>query len=191
MCLWLGLGQMDGWTPLHTASLHGHVEVVEALVKAGASLNQATVCDCMPVLLVECGVHVCLWDDAHRRTCSEHCGETCMCVYPWLGLGQTGGATPLFIASENGHVEVVEVLVKAKVALNQAMVCDCIPSCAAGRVWCARVSLGRRKQVGMLSAVGARRACGCVYGLGWGRTMVQPRCSSPARRVTLRWWRRW
>ncbi len=53
--------------------------------------------------------------------------HVCVC-----GLGHTDGATPLFIASQEGHVAVVEALVKAKAALNQAKVCDCIPSCAAG-----------------------------------------------------------
>ena len=67
----------------------------------------------------------------------------------WLGLGQRYGWTPLFIASFKGHVAVVEALVKAKAALNQATVCDRMPSCAAGRVWCARVSLGRRTQADM------------------------------------------
>ncbi len=53
----------------------------------------------------------------------EGTGKTCLCVCLWLGLGQTGGATPLFIASEKGYVAVVEALVKAKAALNQAQVC--------------------------------------------------------------------
>jgi hypothetical protein len=73
--------------------------------------------------------------------------NTLSCVY---GLGQTSGQTPLYIASEKGYVGVVEVLVRAGAALDQATVCDCMPCCAAGRVWCARVSLGRRTQVVML-----------------------------------------
>ena len=94
---------------------------------------------CHPLLLVECGVHVCLWDDALERTCSEQCGETlCLCL--WLGLGQTDGWTSLLIASLYGRVAVVEVLVKARAAVNQASVCDRMPSCAAGRVWCTCVS---------------------------------------------------
>ncbi len=37
--------QTDGSTPLYAASLNGHVEVVRALVEAGASVNQAKVRD--------------------------------------------------------------------------------------------------------------------------------------------------
>jgi hypothetical protein len=35
--------QTDGRTPLYAASNHGHVEVVTALVGAGAAVNQAKV----------------------------------------------------------------------------------------------------------------------------------------------------
>ncbi len=72
-----------------------------------------------------------------------------MCVCLWLGLWQNDGASPLFVASQEGHVGVVEALVKAKAALNQATVCDRMPFSAAGLVLCARVSLGRRTQVVM------------------------------------------
>ncbi len=33
--------QSDGWTPLHAASLDGHVDVLRALLDAGALVNQA------------------------------------------------------------------------------------------------------------------------------------------------------
>ena len=32
--------QDDGWTPLHVASVNGHVDAVRALLGAGAALNQ-------------------------------------------------------------------------------------------------------------------------------------------------------
>ena len=31
----------NGWTPLHAAAFKGHIEVVHALVAAGASINKA------------------------------------------------------------------------------------------------------------------------------------------------------
>ena len=40
------------------------------------------------------------------------------------GVWQTDGCTPLFVASENGHVEVVRALVGAGAAVNQARVRD-------------------------------------------------------------------
>ncbi len=40
-----GSGQTDGWTPLCIASKERGVEVVKALVGAGAAVNQATVRD--------------------------------------------------------------------------------------------------------------------------------------------------
>ncbi len=38
MCLWMS---QDGWTPLHFAVEGGHVEVMAALIGAGASVNHA------------------------------------------------------------------------------------------------------------------------------------------------------
>ena len=40
-----GTGQTDGWTPLCIASKEQGVEVIKALVGAGAAVNQATVRD--------------------------------------------------------------------------------------------------------------------------------------------------
>ena len=40
-----GVWQTDGCTPLYAASFDGHVEVVRALVGAGAAVNQARVRD--------------------------------------------------------------------------------------------------------------------------------------------------
>ncbi len=72
MCLYVAW-QRSGTTPLYIASQNGHVAVVEALMKAGAALNQATVCDCMPSCAAGpvCGVHGCLWGSAHGRAYCE------------------------------------------------------------------------------------------------------------------------
>jgi hypothetical protein len=71
----------------------------------------------------------------------------CACV---CGLWQTDGQTPLFVASQNGHVAVVKALVKARATVDQATVCDCMPLSAACRLWCARMSLVRRTRVEIL-----------------------------------------
>jgi hypothetical protein len=42
----------------------------------------------------------------------------CECRVAW----QTDGATPVFIASQNGHVECVRALLGSGAAINQAMV---------------------------------------------------------------------
>ncbi len=47
--------QTDGESPLHGASWGGHVEVVRALVDAGANVGQATVSACLrSVALMTC-----------------------------------------------------------------------------------------------------------------------------------------
>jgi hypothetical protein len=42
-----GTAQSDGWTPLCMASEEGVVEMLKALIVAGAAVNQATVCGVM------------------------------------------------------------------------------------------------------------------------------------------------
>ncbi len=43
LILYVGTVQTDGWSPLLIASGKGHVEVVRALLRAGADVGQATV----------------------------------------------------------------------------------------------------------------------------------------------------
>ena len=44
----------DGWSPLITSSLNGHLDVVKALNKAGANINQAD-----EVSTHICSTHIC------------------------------------------------------------------------------------------------------------------------------------
>ena len=72
--------QTDGLTPLYAASHNGHVEVVRALVGAGAAVNQAAVredlggCWCSAVRW---------WLDAgsqHARAALCVCACVCLCL---------------------------------------------------------------------------------------------------------------
>jgi ankyrin repeat protein len=51
------------------------------------------------------------------------CPRIVYCVFV-SAAAQTSGATPLFMASLNGHVEVVRALVEAGASVNQAKVRD-------------------------------------------------------------------
>jgi hypothetical protein len=136
----------------------------------------------------------------------------CVCM---SGVWQANGGTPLYAASQNGHVEVVRALVGAGAAVNQARVRDDCGGC-----WCSVVAAGVRLCVsGMVWSA----ACKCVAVLArvcfWGvperfdvcdrmwevlcaimvryvrgsvclvvgRLMVAPHCLSPVTMVTWRW----
>ena len=58
----------------------------------------------------------------------RHRGEVRACVRV-SGGRQTDGCTPLYVASHNGHVEVVRALVGAGAAVNQARVRDDCGGC--------------------------------------------------------------
>ena len=80
------------------AAQNGHVEVVQALIEAGANRNQA------------CGGATPLY------TAAEHGRVEVVRVLAGteVNLNQTcEGATPLFIAAQNGYPEIVEILIKA------------------------------------------------------------------------------
>ncbi len=81
---------------------------------------------------------------------------------------QTGGATPLFIASQNGHVECVRALLGGGAAIDQAMV-----SCARSMAWhCGGCMRGDATKT---YAAGRELALRAVEGLG--QELVQPSVS--------------
>ncbi len=73
-------------------------------------------------------------------SCWAGCADVCDCVRCAMGrirvsgVWQTDGVTPVYAASQNGHVEVARALVGAGAAVNQARVRD---DC--GGSWCSVV----------------------------------------------------
>ena len=85
--------------------------------------------------------------------------------------GQTTGATPLYIASQNGHVEAVRALVELGAAVNQATVGLLEVSFWAGSVY----PLDGLWFVGVSVVVGPWY--GSVYGVWWWtREVRRARC---------------
>jgi hypothetical protein len=70
--------QTDGWTPLYVASEKRHVEVVRALVGAGAAVNQATVCEDLGGCWCS-GVRGWL-DVGSQHACTALCACVCLCL---------------------------------------------------------------------------------------------------------------
>ncbi len=69
------------------------------------------------------------------------------------GVLQTDGCTPLYIASENGHVEAVRALVRAGAAVNQSRVRDDCGGCCRSVSACVVWSRSQRASVRMLKAL--------------------------------------
>ena len=93
------------------ASENGHVEVVRALLTAGADIVQAKVSEwhrVPPGQFFVCGVLV---------------GVPVGPLPPPPMFLQLDGASPLFMASQNGHAEVLHALLAAGAAVNQTTVC--------------------------------------------------------------------
>ena len=93
-----------GYTPLHIASLDGHVEVVEALIEQGddvVDVNKPTYCGSTPIWIASCHGR----DKVVRVLIEKGAADVDK-------ANTANGWTPLHIASQYGHVEVVRVLLE-------------------------------------------------------------------------------
>jgi ankyrin repeat protein len=145
--VWCGMCvQTSGATPLYIASQKGHVECVQALLRGGAALNQELVgransmtCRCWRFVRgsIGCCMHACVAvppcrlvrnDSTVGLGCASHVPEVAragpICHVFFLGhdVLQSNGATPLYVASQNGHVECVRALLGGGAASSQAKV---------------------------------------------------------------------
>ena len=95
-------------TPLHVASLLGHLEVVRLLLEANADKDKATdVVGLTPLYAASQGGHV----DVVRLLLEANAHQD---------KAQHDGTTPLYAASDEGHVDVVRVLLEAKADKDKA-----------------------------------------------------------------------
>ena len=81
----------DGATPLFKASQKGHSDTVTILITSGANIN-------IPAEVYTCRL-------------------TIHIVYDGLLMTQDG-TTPLFMASQNGHIDVVSILLRNNADVN-------------------------------------------------------------------------
>ena len=86
----------DGASPLFIASQEGHSEVVDVLLKNGADINQPM-------------------NVGRGLTYIWYTHSVCSSLIP---LTQDG-ATPLYVASENGHSDTVNTLIRNGADINQ------------------------------------------------------------------------
>ena len=98
------VNQGDRWgcTPLSIAASYGYTEVVNALLKAGADVNQArTDSEATPLIMAA--------TFGYMETVNVLLEAGAV-----MNLRDKSGSTALWMAAQNGHVEVVKALVKFK-----------------------------------------------------------------------------
>ena len=99
----------DGWTPLFIACHNGHVDAARLLLDNGAEVDRAKRTDATP-LLIAC-------QDGPRRN-----GRGAAVAGERRGgrSGEKEGYTPLYIACQNGHVDVARLLLDNGAEVDRA-----------------------------------------------------------------------
>ena len=101
----------EGYFPLFAASGGGHVQVVDALLEAGAQVNATRPQDSATALLIACqNVKVAVVQSLVRA--GANVNQTTS--------DKLGSDSPLIIAAQQGHVQVVDVLIAAGARLDYA-----------------------------------------------------------------------
>ena len=101
-----GRTKTNGTTPLHIASHHGYLDVVNQLILAGANLNQAGPRDITPLYIAIYQGHL---DIVNKL------------IEAGANINQEAqdGATLLYIAANSGHLAVVNKLIEIGANINQ------------------------------------------------------------------------
>ena len=130
----------NGWTPLHLASMKGHVEVAELLIRKGAIVNDVSDWGGAPLhwasgggyvevatLLVDNGANVNAinshgWTPLHKASIKGHVEVARMLIDNRADVDAVdkAGWTPLHVAFHNGQIEVVKVLIESGANVNAA-----------------------------------------------------------------------
>ncbi|KXZ44507.1 hypothetical protein GPECTOR_66g235 [Gonium pectorale] len=181
-------GLQGGWNPLHVACGQGHLEVVRALLAAGASTGAALPSGATPLYiacehghaevveeLIGAGADVHAAMTAGGSPLHVACGQGHLEVVRALlaagastGAALPSGATPLHIACEYDHVEVVEELIGAGADVHAAMTNGATPlhfACQNGYVEVVEALIGAGADVHAAVTSGATPLhIACEYG---------------------------
>lgn len=121
----------DGGTPLFVACQCGHYDIVQEFIRRGSNVNSS-----MKVLIEE------------HSLCLICCRYLDISIFAVLSLFQDK-ATPLFIASQNGHLDIIELL------LNSGAYHDAARTDGASPLWIA-AQMGHDHIVKILCRHGAK-----------------------------------
>ena len=140
----VNLGDKDMITPLHLASERGNIEVVKELIDAGAKIDIYNHHGITPLHAATANGEISVIKELIRAKASldlpfqpEFTIEFLKNFLPevaQLNPKDIRGATPLILATANGRIEVVKVLLNAGAAANLGITKDITPITVAHRI---------------------------------------------------------